>query len=146
MKDFLGKVKGIRWNEVNGLSQVVAIILFVAVFGIGFKLGTVYEFHSFQNAFTGGFIKPTPAKQVVADVTYTCAGGKILRAVYQKTAVELTLPDGSKVILPQAVSGSGARYANEGETTVFWNKGTSAFLEENGKTTIADCEPKPILQ
>jgi len=41
--------------------------------------------------------------------------------------------------LPQARSGSGARYANGDESFVFWNKGDTAFIEEDGKTTYADC-------
>jgi hypothetical protein len=33
----------IEWDKVTRLSQVVAIVLFVGVFVLGFWLGTVYE-------------------------------------------------------------------------------------------------------
>jgi membrane-bound inhibitor of C-type lysozyme len=53
--------------------------------------------------------------------------------------VELTLSDGRKLALPQAVSASGARYANADESVVFWNKGRTAFVEEAGKQTYTGC-------
>src|SRR5581483_12293852 len=34
---------------------------------------------------------------------------------------------------------SGARYANADESFIFWNKGTTAFITENGQTTYANC-------
>jgi membrane-bound inhibitor of C-type lysozyme len=57
--------------------------------------------------------------------------------------VSLTLSDGRKLTLPQAMSGSGARYANAGESVVFWNKGNTSFIEEKGKTTYDGCSTKP---
>ena len=41
--------------------------------------------------------------------------------------------------LPQAMSADGGRYANKAETIVFWNKGRGAFVQEDGRTTYADC-------
>lgn len=32
----------IEWNKVTKLSQIVSIVLFVAVFALGFYLGTLY--------------------------------------------------------------------------------------------------------
>jgi membrane-bound inhibitor of C-type lysozyme len=91
----------------------------------------------------------------VATVQYSCAGGKSLTAEYvdgpARTAsdgrpipggrVALTLADGKKLTLPQTLSGSGIRYANEGETFVFWSKGDTAFVEEgpNQAVTYKDC-------
>jgi len=49
------------------------------------------------------------------------------------------LSDGRRLALPHALSGSGARYATDDESVVFWNKGNTAFLEEAGKTTYAEC-------
>src|SRR5262249_48569007 len=54
-------------------------------------------------------------------------------------SVTLALSEGRKLSLPQARSGSGARYAAKNESIVFWNKGDTAFLEEAGKTTYGDC-------
>ena len=46
--------------------------------------------------------------------------------------------------MPQAMSASGARYANKDETFVFWNKGDTAFVTEgkDGKDTYSGCATK----
>jgi putative hemolysin len=77
---------------------------------------------------------------------FTCSGGKRVDAVFTngaQSSVALTLSDGRSMTLPQAMSGSGARYASADESFVFWNKGNTAFIEENGKTTYDGCETKP---
>ena len=53
--------------------------------------------------------------------------------------VDLTLSDGRKLSVPHAISASGARYANADESFVFWNKGNTAFVTENGTTTFSGC-------
>ena len=53
--------------------------------------------------------------------------------------VDLTLSDGRKLSVPHAMSASGARYANADESFVFWNKGNTAFVTENGTTTFSGC-------
>ena len=53
--------------------------------------------------------------------------------------VDLKISDGRNMSVPRAMSGSGARYANADESFVFWNKGDTAFVEENGVTTITGC-------
>lgn len=95
------------------------------------------------------------AQAPIAVVQYSCAHGKSLHAEYfdglTRTApdgrpipggrVILTLADGKKLTLPQTLSASGIRYANEGETLVFWSKGDTAFVEEgpNRTVTYEDC-------
>ena len=56
--------------------------------------------------------------------------------------MRLALSDGRKLTLPQASSASGARYASASESIVFWNKGTTAFIEEGGKTTYDGCDTR----
>ncbi len=91
--------------------------------------------------------------QLVSTATYSCDGGKTISAAYYAGvtkapqpqtpdelptptgSVSLTLSDGRKMILPQTVSGSGARYANAGESFIFWNKGETAFVEEGADQT-----------
>jgi membrane-bound inhibitor of C-type lysozyme len=76
---------------------------------------------------------------------FTCDAGKTVAAVFHngtQSSVKLTLSDGRELTLPQALSGSGARYANDNESFVFWNKGDTAFIEENGKTTYSGCIAK----
>ena len=73
---------------------------------------------------------------------FACTDGKAIDATFingTRSSVRLKLSDGRKLSLPQALSASGARYANKDESVVFWNKGDTAFIEEAGKTTYADC-------
>jgi membrane-bound inhibitor of C-type lysozyme len=100
--------------------------------------------------------KPSPFI-FFSDVYYQCAGGKQIKASFYKgpviTAkpnmppvpsgkVELVLSDGRKMTLPQTISGSGIRYATSDESTVFWSKGESAFIDEKGSETYSDCEER----
>ena len=50
--------------------------------------------------------------------------------------VDLVLGDGRRLELPQTVSGSGIRYADKGESVVFWSKGETAFLEEGPSQAV----------
>lgn len=113
-------------------------------------------------AFVLSFLSATgalaQAASPVATVSYGCAQGKTLVAEYfdgpTRTApdgrpipggrVALTLADGKKLTLPQTLSGSGIRYANEGDSFVFWSKGDTAFIEEGPKQTVTykDCVAK----
>lgn len=94
--------------------------------------------------------KPTDQNQIennegntpeIVSVNYMCEGGSSIVANYNNTDdnVALVLSDGREMTLPLAVSASGARFANEDESVVFWNKGNGAFLEEGGVTTFEDC-------
>jgi putative hemolysin len=76
---------------------------------------------------------------------FTCSGGKSVDATFvngAQSSVQLKLSDGRSLTLPQAMSASGARYANKDESFVFWNKGNTAFIEESGKTTYDGCVTK----
>lgn len=77
---------------------------------------------------------------------YACTGGKTVSAAFvngTSSRVKLALSDGRTLTVPQAVSASGARYANADESFVFWNKGNTAFIQENGKMTYGDCVARP---
>lgn len=74
-----------------------------------------------------------PSEVPVSIVTFSCEQGKTIGATFYQAKVDLVLSDGRKMTLPEAISASGARYANAGETFVFWNKGNTAFITE-GKT------------
>lgn len=124
----------IEWNRVTWYSQILAIVLFVGVFGLGYWIGAQ---NTTENV-------PAPTDTLKNDVTYECEEGKTILALYSDGQVELMLSDGRNLILHHAVSASGARYASEDESIVFWNKGTSAFIEEAGATTFASCEESPI--
>lgn len=44
------KLPSIAWNNVTRASQLVAIVLFVGVFALGFFLGKEYQRHTYINA------------------------------------------------------------------------------------------------
>lgn len=76
---------------------------------------------------------------------FSCPDGKSIEARFivnkdrSYGSVILKLSDGRKMTLPQTISASGARYATASEDIVFWNKGDSAFITENGNNTYNDC-------
>jgi membrane-bound inhibitor of C-type lysozyme len=76
-----------------------------------------------------------------AEVTavFNCDLGKSVAATFAGNQVELFLSDGRTLQLGQVVSASGARYANPDESFVFWNKGGTAFIAENGIETYSNC-------
>lgn len=146
----------IEWNKVTWYSKLIAVILFVFTFLIGFNLGKKSE-----------YVEPivAPAKswtviQPINAVSYSCDGGKTINAkYYQGTSkassspnqppvpggsVELQLGDGRSMTLPQTMSADGARYANPNESFVFWSKGSGAFVTEGNlnNTTYSNCVTK----
>lgn len=80
-----------------------------------------------------------PLAQRLITATFKCAGGKAIRATFSGSSVELILSDGRHLTLPQALSASGARYANADESFVFWNKGNAAFIDEGDQETYTAC-------
>ncbi len=75
----------------------------------------------------------------VAPVPFLCAANKSLTATYGDANVSLALSDGRTISLPQAMSGSGFRYASTTPDIAFVGKGNDAYLEENNVTTYANC-------
>ncbi len=98
------------------LKQVAPIALLLAL--------TVVGYLAYKN------YSPTPSEVPVSITTFSCEQGKTIGAVFYKSKVDLALSDGRKMTLQQATSASGARYANTGESFVFWNKGNTAFITE----------------
>ncbi|MFA6158313.1 MAG: MliC family protein [Candidatus Paceibacterota bacterium] len=116
---------------------MLTVALFVAVFIIAFGLGMSYGSPE-KSPLPNAKLDPTSAQFIV----YECVDGKSVWATYKNESVTLSLSDGSNVTLPHALSASGARYANADESFVFWNKGTTAFIEENGTATYSNCNQK----
>lgn len=86
-------------------------------------------------------------------VTYVCANGDRLVARYYSLSdeslrfVKILFPDGREYTLPQVISGSGARYTDDGEL-LWWIKGDEARAEirdENGewKELCGECRVLP---
>ncbi|MCX6736566.1 MAG: MliC family protein, partial [Candidatus Parcubacteria bacterium] len=79
----------------------------------------------------------TPVEdEIINDVIFVCTGDKTIGAQFRSSSVDLQLNDGRTMTLPQAISASGARYANADESFVFWNKGDTAFVTEGSETTF----------
>ena len=100
------------------------------------------------DAFFSGLCTPDGADGIV-QARFHCQGDRTIDAVFSngsQSSVSLALSDGRSISLPQAESGSGARYANAGDRVVFWNKGNTAFVEEDGKATYQDCVTSGNLQ
>jgi len=75
-------------------------------------------------------VSVTAAEQQKTAV-YQSSEGKLLEATFnlKLNQVLVILPNGQKVTLPSAVSGSGARYSNGTET--FWeHQATGSFMQE----------------
>lgn len=121
----------IIWDKVTHLSQLIAIILFVGVFFLGMMLGRLYE-------------RPVILGKTVATASFVCAGGKTINAEFFDRYVRLEFGGRPTIYLPQAISASGARYADKDEYTVFWNKGDTAFMSEGSadNITFKDCMAK----
>ena len=82
-----------------------------------------------------------PGKDSIS-AAFDCDGDRKIHAVFAtgaQSSAKLTLSDGREMVLPQVISGSGARYANRDESFVFWNKGRTAFVEEAGRQTYTGC-------
>lgn len=76
------------------------------------------------------------------EVLFSCNDGKIITATFYPSDdqyVDLILSDSRELSLPRAISASGARYAKNDESFVFWNKGDTAFVTENGTNTFDGC-------
>jgi membrane-bound inhibitor of C-type lysozyme len=83
--------------------------------------------------------------------TYQCANNVSLKATFHKRSVKiqttpneppqptgsvtLELSDGQTLDLPQTISADGVRYADANDTFVFWSKGNSALIQQNGSSS-----------
>lgn len=116
----------IEWNKVTRLSQIVAIALFAGVFILAFQLGREFQTRKILGE------RIVQAKFVCPD------GGRFLANFYDRM-VHLEFPKEKHLYLPQTISASGARYANSDQSFVFWNKGDTAFIEQNNVMTFNNC-------
>ena len=88
---------------------------------------------------------PVLAETPVGQGVFKCKDGKSIEATFYASSVDLKLSDGRSMTVPQAISASGARYANADESFVFWNKGDTALVTEGaaegagGKETYSGC-------
>ncbi len=120
--------------------RIILLIAALILIIIGLLIIKSYKM---QRHFTQTGAVNSPSPSVIADVIYTCDDKKSIQAIYQPNRVMLQLSDGRSMIVNQAVSADGVRYANQDESFVFWNKGTTAFIQEGQLTSFANCVEKP---
>ena len=70
-------------------------------------------------------------------VTFYCGSDNSIQAIFATSSVVLMLSDGTTLLLPQTISGSGIRYESNsvGSNIVFVSKGDSATLFNSASTT-----------
>lgn len=127
------------WNGALGIGYIcvfLAILAFVAYLLFGhpeIKLNFPVPYDVGRATTTASILDTAPG------ILFECDSGKSLKAEFTTFSARLSLSDSRQITLPQAMSGSGARYTNTNETFVFWNKGNLASVEENGHMTYANC-------
>lgn len=113
-------------------------IVFVFIIAIGVAGFLMYTRPNTQQVPTPQ--PPAPEQETpINSVSFSCNQNKVIQATFFKRRVALVLSDGRKLDVPQAISASGARYANTDESFVFWNKGDTAFVDEGGKRMYDGC-------
>jgi membrane-bound inhibitor of C-type lysozyme len=105
----------IIWNRVTKFSQIIAVVLFVSVYFIGFYLGSIVRTDKIFG-------------EKINDVVFQCNAGKSIHAVFYKQGVHIWPSGEEDRFLIQTMSASGVRYANPDESYIFWNKGNGAFI------------------
>jgi membrane-bound inhibitor of C-type lysozyme len=104
---------------------------------------------------------PKTNLSLISTVTYACDNNQTIKTEYfegpqipvapgerpvPNGKVKLDLSDGRTLSLPQTISASGIRYANQDESIIFWSKGDGAFIIENEVETYSNCQAqKDIL-
>lgn len=109
--------------------STIALLVFIYIlaFFTGFVLGKNYQKELFET------------ENLIASAIYRCDNNKFIIADYFDGEVKLRLSDNRLMILPQAISASGVRFADKNEVFVFWNKGNTAFIDELGEQTFVNC-------
>lgn len=96
-------------------------------------------FYFYQSPIENNSTVVKTSDEVINSAIFKCADNKSIQSLFFRDRVELSLSDGRNMLLSQAISASGARYANSDESFVFWNKGDTAFVDEKNEITFKDC-------
>ena len=126
----------IEFNKVTWYSKLLAIIIYVGTFFLGYWLGQINEgsLCAIQDY--------EKQSQIINTAVFACPDSKAIYAEFTKNQVKLKLSDGRELILPQTISADGGRYANADESFIFWNKGNGAFINEGEFATYQNCVTK----
>jgi len=134
--------------------KIIILIVVVILLGIGMSF---YFVNKNENIIQQNTNQENLTQEImqIAQVTFLCKNNKTIDATFYQGkevpvepgqmpipsgSVKIILSDGRNFDLSQTISASGARYANNDESFVFWNKGNGAFiLENNAETDYTDC-------
>lgn len=105
----------------------------------------------------GTLLWKMPAKAPVAPPTEAPTGeisatfydqktGEKVDALFVDRRVTFTNTKLGTMTLDQAISADGARYATTDESIVFWNKGNSVLITQNGKIVFNGTEGAPVVK
>lgn len=83
-----------------------------------------------------------PAPEVNS-VTFYSASGEKVTATFGDNYVAFSSEIVGNMTLPQALSGSGARYADANEKVVFWNKGNEVTIYQDNKIVFSGSTEQP---
>ncbi len=114
----------IEFNKVTKFSQILAIVLFVGVYFLGFYLGGRVQALKVLGIKTN-------------EANFVCDNNKNIRAIFYQQGVQIFPKGEGSHYLLQTISASGARYALSDESLVFWNKGDGAFIMRQDKVDEA---------
>ncbi|MDD4358313.1 MAG: MliC family protein [Candidatus Pacebacteria bacterium] len=126
----------IEWTKVTWYSKILAIVIYVGIFFLAFYLGAKW---GEANAILSLNPIENQKSNVITNANFICDNDKSINALFFGQKVELSLSDGRNMMLIQTISASGARYANNDESFIFWNKGDTAFIQEGDETTYDNC-------
>jgi membrane-bound inhibitor of C-type lysozyme len=115
------------------------LIILLAIIVLLLVVGSVSVYYFKQGKPSRNIFTTDDNNKFINPANFNCSENKTIQALFFKDRVELSLSDGRNMLISQAVSASGARYANTDESFVFWNKGDTAFINEGDKTTFKDC-------
>ncbi|MGZ8548999.1 MAG: DUF333 domain-containing protein [Sulfuricurvum sp.] len=111
-------------------------LFFIVVITLIINIGI---FYLYQKLLQKSPVVSESTSGITNAVSFSCTENKTIQALFFEDKAELILSDGRHMLLLHAISASGARYANTDESFVFWNKGDTAFIEENNKSTFKEC-------
>ncbi len=135
--------------------------LWVLVFIVAFATLAIIIFMPRQNVLapspnsSSSTQTQTASTTLIATASFSCDSEKSIAASFYRTPITaipspgqpptpngivgLVLSDGRNMTLKQTISADGGRYTNSDESIVFWTKGDTAFIQENGKETFSNC-------
>lgn len=105
------------------IKKIISWILVVGVIAFAFFAVTHYKKEVAQE---------DTLPEIESTAVFMNEEGKTVPAIFYDGAVMFNIEGLGDTVLPQTISGSGARYANEDENVIFWNKGDSVTITKDG--------------